>query len=153
MYGMLIPHSKVLFLTKLREVVLRYDLVSAPNEHFLIHALMENLKTILPPHEHPPPLNTFNVRGMDAKNLSNALVEQLSFRPNNPTSMRLKYHAHLTDYTLQVLGDSGRSISLSLLVVAFERLWREFSCVSESPDRDFVEHAISFATLVIQDIV
>lgn len=150
---MLIYRSKLVFLTKLREVVLRYALVSAPSEHLVMQALVEDLVNTVPPQEkHPPPLNTFSVMGMDAINISTALTEQLSFRQVDSTSMKLKYLTRLTDYALQILGHSGQPNSLSVLKAAFDRIWHEFTRVSESPDRDFLEHVILFATLLLHDI-
>lgn len=146
--------NKLLFLTRLREVVFRYSLVSAPSEHFVMQALVDDFANTIPPEEpHPPPLNTFNVMGMDAINMSAALAEQLPFHQAVSTSAKLRYLTRLTDYGLEVLADSGRSNYLSALEAAFNRLWHEFSCAFASPDRDFVEHVIIFAIVLLRDIV
>ncbi|KAF8594771.1 hypothetical protein BDV93DRAFT_565096 [Ceratobasidium sp. AG-I] len=146
--------NKLLHMARLRDIVLRYCLVSAPNEHFVMQALMDDFTKVLPQKErHPPPLNKPYVMGHDAGNIYNALVQQLSFRQSESTSARLKYLTYLTDYGLQVLDNSGFSNLLSILEIAFDRLWHELTQTSESLGEDLLGHVISFAATLFQAIV
>lgn len=138
-------------MTKLRESVFRYSLVSAPNEHFVMQALVDDFVSRVPARErHPAPLSSFNAIGFDAANISTALAEQLSFRQTDSTSAKLKYLGYVIDYGLQVLDDEGLSNLLSILEAAYDRLWHEFACDPESLDKDFSAHVIGFATLLLR---
>ncbi|KAF8594772.1 hypothetical protein BDV93DRAFT_611717 [Ceratobasidium sp. AG-I] len=138
-----------LFMSRLGEVVLRYCLLSAPNERYVMQALVDDCSNFIQPGEkYPPLLNSFNVFGMDAINVKTALVEQLSFRQTDSTSAQLRYITCLTDYALQVLG----KLENSVLEAAFDRLWHEITCNAESLDRDFSDHVLLFATLLLQAV-
>ncbi|KAF8594768.1 hypothetical protein BDV93DRAFT_549087 [Ceratobasidium sp. AG-I] len=146
--------EKVLFMTKLREAVLRYCLVSAPSEHFVLQALVDDFANVVPPHEkHPPPLNTFNAMGFDAMNVEEAIVQQLSFRQIESTSAKLKYLTRITDYATEVINNPGAPRSFALIEAAFNRVWHEIACAPESPDRDFPEHVMLLAALPLRAIM
>ncbi|KAF8594767.1 hypothetical protein BDV93DRAFT_577474 [Ceratobasidium sp. AG-I] len=146
--------EKQTFMTKLRETVFRYSLVSAPNERFVMQALVDGFADCVPAWEkHPPTLNSFNTMGLDAIDISTALMEKLSFHQTDSSSEKLKYLTSVTEYALQVLDNAGFSNLFSILEAAFERLWHELGCDSESLDKDFLAHVILFATLLLQATV
>ncbi|KAF8593821.1 hypothetical protein BDV93DRAFT_582092, partial [Ceratobasidium sp. AG-I] len=146
--------EKQTFMTKLRETVFRYSLVSAPNERFVMQALVDDFANCVPEWEkHPPALNSFSTMGLDAIDISTALIEKLSFHQTDSSSEKLKYLTSVTEYGLQVLDDAGFSNLFSILEAAFEHLWQELDCDSESLDKDFTAHVILFATLVLRATV
>ncbi|KAF8593823.1 hypothetical protein BDV93DRAFT_516275 [Ceratobasidium sp. AG-I] len=146
--------NRVLYIANFREIVLRYCLVSAPTEHFV----MQNLMGMFAGLErltggYPPPLNTFNVLGMDAINIKVTFVEQLSFCQVDPTSANLTYLISLTDYALQVLDKSGFPNLLEIIKAAPGRLWHEIAYASKSLEEDFSENVISFAIPTLHAVV
>ncbi|KAF8593824.1 hypothetical protein BDV93DRAFT_549408 [Ceratobasidium sp. AG-I] len=146
--------ERLLFMTKLRETVFRYCLVSAPSEHLIMQALVDDFANLIPPHEkHPPPLDMSNASGFDATNIIRALVQQLLFRQASSTSAGLKYLSRLTEYALQVLANPGPPRSFALIEALFDRLWHEIICASDSLDRDFSEHVMLFAIYPLHVVV
>lgn len=124
--------------------MLRYFLVSAPSEHLIMHALVNDLADyIKPPQEHFPPLNPF-----DAEIITSALVKQLSLQQTNPAPMPLRYLILLNDYAFHVLLDSGVSLWCRIFEAAFTRLWHEFARDLESLEFDFAEQATYYTTLL-----
>ena len=139
---------------RLREAVLRYCLVAAPSEHFVLQTLVDDFATVISPHEkHPPPLNTFNAMGFDAMNVQDAIVQQLSFRHTESTSAKLKYLIRITDYAMEVIANPGTPRSYEPIEALFNRVWHEVSSGPKSPDRDFSEHVMLFAALPLRAIM